>query len=84
MAGSRVMGWDDSGMTARPSLQNRWQGVTGGVAYKESALTVESGKGSGKGAGFEPMSRRHSREYLRPLLDDAASDNEGGSVLITH
>jgi hypothetical protein len=32
---------------------------------------------------FEPLSRRDSREYLRPLLDDAASNNEGGSVLIT-
>jgi hypothetical protein len=79
MGGSRVMGWDDSGMTARPSLQDWWQGLTGGVAYKESALAVESGKG----AGFELMSRRDSRAYLRPLLDDAASDNEGGSVLIT-
>jgi hypothetical protein len=35
-------------------------------------------------AGFELMSRRDSREYLRPLLDDAATDNEIQPTSIVH
>jgi hypothetical protein len=31
MAGSRTMGWHDSGMTVRPSLQDWWQGLPGGL-----------------------------------------------------